>query len=193
MPASTINFLQGFSKGLHTINEIVGRAVSWLTGGLVLFVFFDVIAQKVFNFSAPWIMEVEWYLFGLIFLWGSGYALRHGKHVRVDLFYAKFSNRDKALTDFWGTTLFLIPWCLAVIWFSFGYAKESFIIREGSSQPNGLPALYLLKFAVTVGILLLLFQAIAMLLDAIVVLLSSGKQDSEDFIDDNQNLNTDGH
>ncbi len=161
-----ITFLQNFSKSINAVNEWVGKATSWLTAILVVIVCFDVVARKLFNFSKIWIMDLEWHLYALVFLLAAGYALKHDRHVRVDLFYDKFSQKEKALTNFWGHLLFLVPWCMMVIYYSIGYAMESFAMREGSAEPGGLPARYIIKFCITIGAALLLFQAIAGLIDS---------------------------
>jgi TRAP-type mannitol/chloroaromatic compound transport system permease small subunit len=171
--------LHKLPRWIDRLNGWVGRLTAWLTVPLVLLVCFDVLARKVFNFSKIWIMDLEWHLFALLFLLAAGYALKHNRHVRVDLFYAKFSKKDKALVDFWGTLLFLIPWCVAVSVYAFGYARESFRLNEGATEPGGLPARYLIKFAMVAGILLLLLQAVALLLDSLFVLLKKGEPDSE--------------
>lgn len=160
------NLLVKTASLIHAMNERIGRITSWLTLVLVLLVCFDVIARKIFNFSRIWIMDLEWHIYAMIFLLAAGFSLKNDRHVRVDLFYEKFSPRDKALTDFLGHLLFLIPWSITVIIFSFSYALESFELNEGSPEPGGLPARYIIKFVITIGILLLFFQAIAGLIDA---------------------------
>ena len=85
------------SHFLSQINEKVGQATSWLTVTLMLLICFNVTMRYLFNNSEAWRTELEWHLFALIFLLGAGYALKHDKHVRVDLFYAKFSEKQKAL------------------------------------------------------------------------------------------------
>ncbi len=104
-------------------------------------------------------MELEWHLFGLIFLLGAGYAFRHDRHVRVDLFYAKFSAKDKALVNLFGGLILLIPWTAILIYVSFEYATIA--IGEGSPDPGGLPARYIIKFAITAGMVLLFLQGLA--------------------------------
>jgi TRAP-type mannitol/chloroaromatic compound transport system permease small subunit len=126
----------------------------------------DVIFRYIFNDSAAWVMELEWHLFALIFLLGAGYAFRHDRHVRVDLFYARMSARDQALVNAVGGLVLLIPWCLVLIWLSWDYAQASFLVREGSPDPGGLPARYLIKFAVPIAMALLLLQAIASVAEA---------------------------
>ncbi|MCR9289761.1 MAG: TRAP transporter small permease subunit [Bacteroidetes bacterium] len=160
------------SKRINTINEAVGKLVSWIPTVLVLLVCFDVTVRYVFSDTAAWIMELEWHLFALIFLLGAGYALKHNRHVRVDLFYANFSEHDRALTNLVGTILFLIPWCILIIIFSFNYGLESWNINEGSPDPGGLPARYIIKFSMTLGMVLLLLQAVSIFIDSLLTLRS---------------------
>jgi len=161
-----VALLRRLAKYINGLNEWIGRSVSWLTTLLVVIICVDVFLRYLFGETSVWIGELQWHLFALIFLLGAGYALKHDRHVRVDVFYAKFSERDKALVNFWGALLFLIPWCILIIIFSFDYAMEAFRIKEGSPDPGGLPARYVIKFAITLGIGLLLLQAIAQVIES---------------------------
>jgi len=145
------------------IIRFVGEHVSWLCFGLVLLICVDVLFRYLFHFSVAWMTELEWHFFGLIFLLGSPYALEKDKHVRVDLFYAKFGKREKAQVNVVGTLVFLIPWSFTMCWFSVRYAFESFRIRESSPDPGGLPALYPIKMAMALGFALLFLQGLMLL------------------------------
>ena len=125
-------------------------------------------------------MELEWHVFAAIFLLGAGYAFKHDRHVRVDLFYSKFSKRDKAWTNLVGGIVFLIPWCVLVIIVSYSYAKGSFLIMEESPNPDGLPFRFIIKFAVTFGIGLLLLQGIANVSESLLVLIEKTKPKEQD-------------
>ena len=114
-----VKFLTAIANAIDTLNEYVGRSVAWLTLLLVLLVCYDVANRSIFNSTKTWIMELEWHLFSLIFILGAGYALKHNKHVRVDLFFAKFSRRDQAWTNLIGAVVFLI---LGWLTFSFSPA-----------------------------------------------------------------------
>ncbi len=162
--------LKKVAQSIHWFNERVGRVASWLTTLLMLLVCFDVVVRYLFSETQAWIMELEWHLFGLIFLLGAGYAFRHDRHVRVDLFYAKFSKRDQALVNLIGGVLFLLPWTLVLIVVSFEYANISFRIGEGSPDPGGLPARYIIKYAITIGLSLLMLQGLASIIDSWLVL-----------------------
>lgn len=173
-------FFQQVSNAIHRLNEWVGRGVSWLTALLVVLVCFDVVTRYLFSDTSAWVMELEWHLFALIFLLGAGYAFRHDKHVRVDLFYARFTEREKALVNLLGALLFLIPWSLLVIYASYDYAMISYKIRETSPDPGGLPARYIIKFAIVLGATLLLLQGIASLIDSALILAApKGRGDEE--------------
>ena len=171
-------FLKKTSHLIHQFSEKTGRAVSWLCVLLVLLICYDVIMRALIDDTATWIIELEWHIFSLIFLLGAAYTLKHDRHVRVDLFYSKFSVKDKAWVNFFGTLIFLVPWCLVLIIFSYQFALGAYTIGEGSPNPNGLPARYIIKFSITLGVVFLLLQAIAMLIDALFVILNKNKPDS---------------
>ncbi len=148
----------------------MGRLASWFTTALVLLVCFDVLRRFLINDTEAWIMELEWHLFAMIFLFGAGYALKHDRHVRVDLFYANFSSRDKAWVNLVGSLVFLLPWCIIVGVTSFQYAAGSFAIGEGSPDPGGLPARYIIKFAITIGVTLLGLQGLAVIAQSLLTI-----------------------
>lgn len=155
---------------LESINEIVGKVFSWSTSFMVWLVCLDVLLRYLFNFTLIWMVELETYFFALAFLFAGGYAFKHEKHVRVDVFYAKRSKRGKAWVDLLGGLLFLIPWCLVSIIVIWRYAMFSFKWGESSPQPGGLPALYVLKFCMLFAFALLLLQGIASVLKSVQVL-----------------------
>jgi len=142
----------------------VGKASSWLTLILVILICIDVFMRYVFSNSQEWMLELEWHLFALVFLLGGAYALQADEHVRVDVWYTHRSERTKAWINLLGTVFFLLPWCLVVIYTSYAYAENSFLINERSADPGGLPARYLIKFSITIGFVLLLIQAVMVII-----------------------------
>lgn len=157
---------------IDNINERLGVVAAWLTTGLVLLMCYDVFMRYTFDSSKAWILELEWHFFALIFLLGASYALKEDKHVRVDVFYAEFSAKKKAWINLIGTICFLIPWCGVIIWKSGIYAGSSFSILEGSPQPGGLPARYLIKGTITFAFIMLMFQAISQVMKSIITIKS---------------------
>ena len=148
-------------RWIDWINEKVGFADSWLTTVLVILVCFDVFTRYVLDHSLVAVQELEWHLFAVIFLLGAAYTLKHDRHVRVDLFYARMGPKGKAWVNLLGSLLFLIPFCGFVIWASLDYIRFSYIDGEGSPNPGGLPGRYVLKACIPLAFGLLLLQGLA--------------------------------
>ena len=163
-------FLRKIRNGIDLLNARIGRAVSWLTLALVILVCINVVMRYVFSISLKWENELEWHIFSLIFLLAGGYSLLEDKHVSVDVFYTKFSPRNKALTDFVGTLIFLLPWSAIIIYYSFWFFLDSYQLGEGSPDPGGLKAWYWIKLAIPLGFSLLFLQGVSMLIKAYLAL-----------------------
>lgn len=164
------DFLVNASKFINRFNTLVGKSVSWLTLVLVILIGADVLLRYLFNSTAIWMNELEWQLFAVVFLLGGAYSFQKDKHVRVDLFYSTFDERNQALVNLFGGIFLLVPWCILIIWFATPYAVFSFSIGEGSPNPGGLPALYIIKFVIVIGFVLMLLQAFSMIATALLKL-----------------------
>ncbi len=157
-----MHFLRAYVRFANRLNERVGVAVSWLTTVLVAVVCYDVFTRYLLQSSLVAVQELQWHLFAVIFLIGAAYTLKHGKHVRVDVFYNRFPEKTRAWVDFAGSLLFLIPFCVVAIWCSHAFVINAFIIGEGSPDPGGLPARFILKAAIPAGFFLLTLQGLAL-------------------------------
>jgi TRAP-type mannitol/chloroaromatic compound transport system permease small subunit len=157
-----MNALKQLSQLIDSLNQWVGRGVAWVTLGLVLAVFVDVVMRYLFNTSFVFTQELEWHLFGFIFLIGAGYTLLHDGHVRVDIFYQRAGFKTRAWINLWGVLLLLIPGCLMVISTSWAFMANSLAILEGSPDPGGIPFRFVLKGCIPVGFSLLLLQGISL-------------------------------
>ncbi len=166
-----MKFLAGIVRLIDGMNDKIGYLVSWLTTVMVLVVIYDVITRYVFRSSSVAVQEMEWHIFSLIFLIGGAYTLKEEGHVRVDVFYSRLSPRGKAWIDFFGGIVFLLPFCLLIIWTSHQFVAMSWMIKEISPDPGGLPGRYLLKAAIPAGFVLVLLQGIAQTLRALLTLL----------------------
>jgi TRAP-type mannitol/chloroaromatic compound transport system permease small subunit len=125
------------------------------------------------NLSTNALNELQWYLFSVIFLLGAAWGLRHDVHVRVDVLYGRLSTRKKAWIDLLGTVLFLIPFCVMMVWVSWPPVARSFAIREVSPDPGGLPR-WPIKALLIVSFLLLLLQGLALIVRQIDAIRSGG-------------------
>ncbi|MEJ6697439.1 MAG: TRAP transporter small permease subunit [Saprospiraceae bacterium] len=150
-------------KTIESIIRWIGEKSSYINVLLVMIICIDVFMRYILNTTQTWVIELEWHLFALIFLLGASYTLQEDQHVRVDLFYADRSIKFKAWINLLGTLLFLVPWCLILVNSSFNYATNSWMMNEGSPNPGGLPARYIIKYCMTFGFVLLLLQGIAVI------------------------------
>ncbi len=154
--------IKTLSRFIDTINEWVGRGVAWVTLALVLVIFADVVMRYLFNTSFVFTQELEWHLFGFIFLIGAGYTLLHDGHVRVDIIYQRQGYRGRAWINLMGVILFLIPGCLMVIITSWKFVLNSLLILEGSPDPGGIPLRFIVKGCIPAGFALLLLQGLSL-------------------------------
>ena len=157
--------LLNIAKIIDTINEWVGKLTYWLVLLMILVGVWNVIGRYLGrligqNLTSNAFIEVQWYLFDIVFLLGAAYTLKHDEHVRVDLFYKDWSPKRKALANFIGVFIFLIPFCLMFIYYSWGNIINSWKILEMSPDPGGLPR-YPIKSMIIVSYVLLIFQGIA--------------------------------
>jgi TRAP-type mannitol/chloroaromatic compound transport system permease small subunit len=157
-----MNVLKTFMRWIDGLNEWIGRGVAWVTLALVLVIFVDVVMRYLFNKSFVFTQELEWHLFGFIFLIGAGYTLLHDGHVRVDIIYQRLGFRGQAWINLMGVIVFLIPGCLMIIITSFKFVLTSFLILEGSPDPGGIPLRFIVKGFIPAGFSLLLLQGLSL-------------------------------
>lgn len=157
-----MNTIKTLSRWIDGLNEWVGQGVSWVTLSLVLVVFIDVVMRYLFNTSYVFTQELEWHLFGFIFLIGAGYTLLHDGHVRVDIIYQRLGIKGRAWINLLGVLFFLIPGCILVITTSWKFTLNSFSILEGSPDPGGIPFRFIIKGCIPVGFTFLLLQGLSL-------------------------------
>jgi TRAP-type mannitol/chloroaromatic compound transport system permease small subunit len=149
---------------VDAVNDRVGRSVRLLTLLLVLVTTADVVMRYLFRTSFVFVQEAEWHIFAVLFLLAAGYAHLKKDHVRVDIIYARQSDRTKAVTNLIGGLLFLFPTCFLLINSSIPFVVASIGVLEGSPDPGGLPGRFVLKAVIPVGFLLLALQGVSELI-----------------------------
>jgi TRAP-type mannitol/chloroaromatic compound transport system permease small subunit len=154
------------SKTIDWLNAQVGKYVIWLIFASTVISAINASVRKVFNTSSNAYLEVQWYLFAAAFLLAAGYTLLHGEHVRIDVLIHRLSKRAQIWIDILGFTFFLMPVCLAVLWFGVPFFVQGFVSGEMSSNPGGLIRwpVYLMM---PLGFALLLLQGISELIKRI--------------------------
>jgi TRAP-type mannitol/chloroaromatic compound transport system permease small subunit len=154
------------ARAIDRFNERFGRGLYWLTLLMVVVGAFNAIVRYLDRYtglglSSNTYLELQWYLFSLVFLLGAAYTLKHDAHVRVDVFIGRLSERGQAIVNLAGVVLFLVPFCVLMIWVSWPAVVNSWSALEMSPDPGGLPR-YPLKTMIPVAFLLVLVQGISM-------------------------------
>ena len=161
---------QMIAASIDTLIERVGKLLSLLMIVLVCVVLFVVVGRYFFQIGSIALQELITYLHATIFLLGISYTLKHDGHVRVDIFYRDFSQKNKALINLIGGIFFALPTSIFIFWVCFDYVVASWSILETSKENNGLPFVYLLKSMMLVMPILLILQALSIMLKNLLVL-----------------------
>ncbi len=163
-----------FARAIDRLSERLGRLSAWLILAMVLIGAFNAIMRHLGRFlgltlSSNAYIELQWYLFSLVFLLGAAHALAHNAHVRVDVFYSRLEPRWHAWINLAGTVLFLLPFTGIVLWLAWPSVHNSWSVREGSADPGGLPR-YPIKAMLLVGFALLALQGLAEIVKCVAIL-----------------------
>lgn len=145
-------------------NHALGKGLSWLIFAMMLISCTIVLLRYGFHHASTALQELLLYLHGCVFLLGAAYTLQCDEHVRVDIFYSRFNQTQKAWVDVAGTIFFLMPFCIFLMVFGWQFFHSAWLMNEGSSEPGGLPFVYVLKGFIPLGFALLLLQALSVLL-----------------------------
>ncbi|MDP2827533.1 MAG: TRAP transporter small permease subunit [Sulfuricellaceae bacterium] len=161
-------------KLIDSINERVGRVAIWLVLFSVLVSAGNAAYRYLFGVSSNGFLEIQWYMFSLVFLLCAGYTLKHDGHVRIDVIYGHLSRRGKALVDVMGGLLFLLPVSLFITKMSWDMFLLSWAVGEVSPDAGGLLR-WPIKLAIPLGFALLSLQGISEIIKKIQVLIHPEK------------------
>ena len=158
-----MNALLKLSRRIDALTERVGQAALWLVLVVVLVSALNAVMRYTIDYSSNAFLEIQWYLFGLIFLSCGGYTFLRNEHVRIDLVSGHFSKRGQTWIDIFGIVFFLMPMAIAIMvlsWPVFIHAIES---SEMSNSAGGL-IVWPARLMIPVGFFLLIVQAISELI-----------------------------
>ena len=160
MHSSIVHRLLTFTDAIDWATEQFGQWLKWLVLFSSLISAFNALMRYTINYSSNAWLEVQWYMFGAMFLLAAGYALKHEEHVRVDVFFSQMTPKQQAWLDVFGGIFFLMPMALIIAWMSIPMVVNSFHIQEHSSDPGGLLR-WPIKIVIPIGFLLLAIQGVA--------------------------------
>ena len=140
--------------------KYLGYFTAFIVSILVLLVVYDATARYLFSTGSIALQELEWHLFDVIILFGIAYTLRENAHVRVDIFYASYSEKTKAVVNIISSLFFTLPFSALIIYIGIDFVHLSFIQNEASSNPGGLEYRYLVKALLPLSFVFLTLQAL---------------------------------
>lgn len=164
-----MNALLAIAKCIDWLSIKIGRTVGWLILLTTLVSAYNALARKAFDHSSNGLLEIQWYLFGSVFLLGAAYTLQQNAHVRIDVVSNRFSERTRAWIDIAGHVLFTLPLIGFVVVSGWDFAYESFLVNEYSPDPGGLirwPA----KALIVIGFMLLGLQVCSEIIKKVAIL-----------------------
>ena len=164
--------VDSFVSGIDRFTRFSGLMLAWFALLMALLTATVVILRYGFSQGSIALQESVTYLHGSLFMLGVAYALRAGAHVRVDIFYRDFTQRQQAWVNALGGIFFLLPLCAVIFMVSLGYVQDAWEIRESSPQPGGIPYLYILKTLIPAMAVNLAIAALADILQSARVLVS---------------------
>jgi len=146
---------------IDSISEWTGKATSWLIAALVLVMVYEVIMRYAFNSPTVWAYETSVMLGGTIYVLGWAFVHRHHAHVRVDVFYARFSPRGKVITDIICALLFLFPLLIILLDVSASFTWHAWVKKERLIETYWMPPAAPFRTIVMMGLSLLALQSVA--------------------------------
>jgi len=164
-----MNRLLQLAYFIDLCNRQIGRASIWLILGTVLLSAFTATLRYLFDWGSNAMIEAQWFLFGLVFLFCAPWTLQEQGHVRVDIIYTRLSTHWRAIIDIIGGLFFLLPVCILISIDAWDYFLLSFQQNESSMNPGGL-LWWPMKLAIPIAFILLGAQGIAEIIKAIAVL-----------------------
>lgn len=157
------------SRAIDALNAWIGKVLSWLILVVVLISAANATVRKVFDTSSNAWLELQWILFGLIFLLCSPWTLLSNEHIRIDIINGMLPKRWRDRIDVFGHIFFLLPLTIIMIVTSVPFFLRSFRLNEQSMNAGGLPQ-WPAKGLILIGFLLLGLQGVSELIKRIAVI-----------------------
>ena len=149
----TFSFLELFIKW-------IGYLAATALAILVMLVVYDATARYLLHSGSIALQELEWHLFDVVIMLGIAYTLQRASHVRVDIFYDRYTDKTRHIVNILGTLFFILPFSLLIIYVGFDFVLISFSQMEASSDPGGLSYRFIVKALLPLAFVLLIVQSV---------------------------------
>ena len=161
--------LLALSRAIDAVNYRIGKWVAWLVVAAVLVSAANATVRKLFDTSSNAWLELQWYLFSVVFLMCAAWTLRANEHIRIDIVNNLFPKRLRNWIDVFGHLFFLLPFTLVMIVTGWPFFRASWRVNEISSNAGGL-LVWPIKLLVPVAFTFLFFQGVSELIKRIAVM-----------------------
>jgi TRAP-type mannitol/chloroaromatic compound transport system permease small subunit len=164
-----MRLLLSFSAAIDAVNEKIGVVCNWLVLLACIVSAGNAMVRYAYDYSSNGWLEIQWYMFAVIVMFGAAYTLKRNEHVRVDLLYMMLGRRGQLWIDILGTLFFLLPTCAILAWLSWPFFINSFNINEHSSNAGGLLR-WPIRLVLPAGFALLALQGVSELIKRVAFL-----------------------
>lgn len=158
-----------FVAAVDTLNEKVGVVCNWLVLLACMVSGGNAMIRYAYDQSSNAWLEVQWYMFAVIVMFGAAYTLKRNEHVRVDLLYMTLGRRGQLWIDILGTLVFLLPTCIILAWLSWPFFMQAYAVGEHSSNAGGLLR-WPIKLVLPIGFFLVALQGISEIIKRVAFL-----------------------
>ena len=161
--------LLALSRLIDTSMIRIGKTIAWFIFVAVVVSTVNALIRKIFNTSSNSWLELQWLLFGFVFLLCSPWTLLSNEHIRIDIINSKLPSRVRSFIELFGHLFFLLPFAVIMVLTGGPFAWRSIIGNEQSSNAGGLP-LWPAKLLVLIGFIALLIQALSEIIKRIAIM-----------------------
>lgn len=151
------------SHAIDKMNTWIGRTVAWCIFLAVIVSTVNAIVRKAFDVSSNSWLELQWVLFGAVFMLCASWTFIANEHIRIDIVSNLLSRRARGWIDYIGHLLFLIPTALVMVYTAWPFFYRAFSRGEQSANAGGL-IVWPAKFFVLFGFVMLLLQGFSELI-----------------------------
>jgi len=157
------------SRAIDAINERVGKIAAWAIVVAILVSAVNAIIRRFFGVSSNAWLELQWYLFGAVFMLCAAWTLICNEHIRIDIVSSRLSKRSRDWIDIIGHLFFLLPFVGLLLWLSVPYFLKSYESGEVSSNAGGL-LIWPAKGLILLGFISMAFQWLSELIKRIAIM-----------------------
>jgi TRAP-type mannitol/chloroaromatic compound transport system permease small subunit len=161
--------LLGLSRFIDGMNEKIGKTAAWAIVIAVLVSAINALIRKVFGTSSNAWLELQWYLFGAVFMLCASWTFKCNEHIRIDIISSKLTQRGRDIIELIGHTLFLGSFVAVMVYTSWPFLMQSYMSREVSANAGGL-LLWPAKAMILIGFIFLGLQALSELIKRIAIM-----------------------